>query len=1207
MKTRKIFFVLISLLILGLVIAQSDDQDNKDGVPQNGDSNGNSDGQGQQKQDKPDTDGKNSDGQDDDDDDDNEGDDKNDGNQDNNGDNNGGDPNKEPSNSDLKEIKIGEYYKINKTLVYNNGYQPAGFFYFTINEKIPQRDLVIMVRGRQDFTHNPALFYSQVNKHPDLSSPSDVNCGLTGHDFCIIPDEKISKNQTYYLGIHCIKTCQFEIYVQYDPLFNQPLNSQVIYESLKDYPYVLDIQVVLPSNLDDNIEHILIESYILNFNQVSTNFNMYVNKGTTRPTSSSYDYITEELKLNGQSVLLEKSVDKFVPGQVYSVAIEVPSKAKMLVRSESFEKVRTIYFFKSVDDMVKKGQIRFFKLEISVFTGFEWDKEELSIDLEPYFGNADLYVNHNSLPDDPTNLSSYKWSSTEQDGLESLTITKGSIDNKSMTGEVFYIAVYGESAASFRLLGYSSSIDQRLLTFNCVEVGYTIQNEIVNYQLPLQEQQADTNVTLKLSTIQGDAQLFLKRCINATKIEDCQITQSDINNKQLAQPNFYRSVEISKNHKIDFAYNKNDCTGSNGVNKCIHVVGVQGLFKGQNKYRLLAKHTIQPIQLRENEDHRYFLLEGEKEFYKFTISQEDETMHKVEFNIVTISGELIVYSSRKNPFPDSKDNEKAELALQDVISYHRSNKNPSLKGSYYISIQAVQGCIYQIHVKIYHKKNDGTIVANMKQIELGNVEKGYLSYLSPHQYYFVVDPQDQSSTHQNNIALFFNSFKNETIPTVRIDPQIQIFYQVNKTTFLNVTRVQQDFISSDFILIKIYTNHTGNGKYIVSLSHKDEIHKTAQIRYQLNINANDIMYIEPRDAYIQDLKPKQYQNYELYVNEPAHVYLEVFDCIGKVKVQASSTISNVESQIFDVKSTTPSRFIGDHTIVNYEKNTKGPLFISVSSLSDHLFGNINSLFMIIPHILNQKAVIPHEIFGTPEEGQIKTDVDFRYDQALDQYVSDIKVSFGAIQCANGCLDSAYIPKGYTYLIHITNKDNYMQYFAKCNMDQSILKYLGLNETDIFYRKSFKNYKTESHPELIQEQYSYLPNGTYYVEVMAVLFLETNYTKSLREPFTFIYPMKQFVVGNSTDGGQPQIIEKTEEKYILPLFIMVPIGVALLALILICIYKNIKTFIIRRRYRLAMMMQEKNPDVEVADKEGNINDDDENQKNKKKVDKINFLN
>lgn len=48
-----------------------------------------------------------------------------------------------------------------------------------------------MVRGREDFTHNPALVYSMKNERPDFSSEEDISCGLTGHDFCIIPENKI--------------------------------------------------------------------------------------------------------------------------------------------------------------------------------------------------------------------------------------------------------------------------------------------------------------------------------------------------------------------------------------------------------------------------------------------------------------------------------------------------------------------------------------------------------------------------------------------------------------------------------------------------------------------------------------------------------------------------------------------------------------------------------------------------------------------------------------------------------------------------------------------------------------------------------------------------------------------------------------------------------------------------------------------------------
>lgn len=122
--------------------------------------------------------------------------------------------------------------------------------------------------------------------------------------------------------------------------------------------------------------------------------------------------------------------------------------------------------------------------------------------------------------------------------------------------------------------------------------------------------------------------------------------------------------------------------------------------------------------------------------------------------------------------------------------------------------------------------------------------------------------------------------------------------------------------------------------------------------------------------------------------------------------------------------------------------------------------------MIIPHILNKKQIIPHEIFSTPAEGQITTDISFDYDTNFKDYRSLTKIKFGPIECANGCIDSVYKPSSYAYFIHITNKDNYMQYFAKCNMDVSVLQNLGFNNTDVIYRKIYKNYKSENQPDTI---------------------------------------------------------------------------------------------------------------------------------------------
>jgi len=77
------------------------------------------------------------------------------------------------------------------------------------------------------------------------------------------------------------------------------LDEQVRYESANNNSYVLDAKIIFPADLDDSIQHVLIESFILNYDEVKSDFHMYVNKGVVAPTAASYDFSAEALKLNG--------------------------------------------------------------------------------------------------------------------------------------------------------------------------------------------------------------------------------------------------------------------------------------------------------------------------------------------------------------------------------------------------------------------------------------------------------------------------------------------------------------------------------------------------------------------------------------------------------------------------------------------------------------------------------------------------------------------------------------------------------------------------------------------------------------------------------------------------------------------------------------------------------------------------------------------
>lgn len=82
----------------------------------------------------------------------------------------------------------------------------------------------------------------------------------------------------------------------------------------------------------------------------------------------------------------------------------------------------------------------------------------------------------------------------------------------------------------------------------------------------------------------------------------------------------------------------------------------------------------------------------------------------------------------------------------------------------------------------------------------------------------------------------------------------------------------------------MWTNYTDSGKYVITINHKDVVQKNYKIKYQLNVNEKDIVYIVPRSAYVQDIAMNEQENFEIYLQEPGKVYLEIFECLGKVKV-----------------------------------------------------------------------------------------------------------------------------------------------------------------------------------------------------------------------------------------------------------------------------------------------------------------------------------
>jgi hypothetical protein len=270
------------------------------------------------------------------------------------------------------------------------------------------------------------------------------------------------------------------------------------------------------------------------------------------------------------------------------------------------------------------------------------------------------------------------------------------------TQRKFYIAVFGETAATFRLLAYTSDANNRELVFDCTESGYVAAGDIVNYQLFIYGLKS-TNVTLSLTTITGDTNLFVKRCSsgNNSTFSQCVVTPEDLKNQaSLKEPDFYTPHNSGgRSNVVKFFYNASECNlDTDSATACAYaaaVVGGSAISSGEEShYKLTARHPLSHIHLKENEQFRSQLELGDEDNYKFTV-HDASGVAKVDFQVIAISGEIDVYVNRTDRFPTLATSERAGFLGMDSLVY--TNKSDGdLTGNYYIRVVAFSAANYYI-------------------------------------------------------------------------------------------------------------------------------------------------------------------------------------------------------------------------------------------------------------------------------------------------------------------------------------------------------------------------------------------------------------------------------------------------------------------------------------------------------------------------------
>ena len=593
------------------------------------------------------------------------------------------------------------------------------FYQFTVTEKIPEYDLTISV-DPFDPISDPDIFTSRTNKYPNSTMNSDLYGISFGYDMITIDSQEINQNDTYYFGIKCSSlTCNFTLRLQYTGEFYMSIGYTVrmFYSSTSSEVIKMNIPVDLPVNTS----HIIIYAELLNIYDITETFHMYVNQGNEIPTSTTYELTSKTSWLNGKAIVIYNDSQYFCTNCNYTILLEAQKGTIIDISTLIYSQIMPVQLGELIYDAISYEENVTYTLNLSQIQNF--DQQDLAIELSPYYGHPELYIEFDILPE---KFEDYRMKST-QTGRKKFTITpKERQDANVSSNSTVYITVYGRTSTTYKISIQTSETQANQIHLGESQIGQIDAYEIINY-LYSEWNSHDSNVTITLTSSSGKLGIFVKSCDDK---DDCQFSQTDIDNISNGTTNISDNypVTVYSDHTSDintikFVHNGTTCAPKSldgtfmpffSARLCYYGVALVNLEDNKyvtSSYLLLAETDESITPLIENIPIRGHVEMLDYSYYVFTLTENDPTIQSITFQITPFSGSVYVFSSKTIQYPNSSEYDKSSY-FRDFITYD-SEDNIDFSGNFYISIKGVDSSSYTITtlIKRSNTSNDTNIIS----------------------------------------------------------------------------------------------------------------------------------------------------------------------------------------------------------------------------------------------------------------------------------------------------------------------------------------------------------------------------------------------------------------------------------------------------------------------------------------------------------------
>ena len=288
-------------------------------------------------------------------------------------------------NNEKKFIKLKLNEPIIDKITFDNSLK---YYRLEIPDEINEDNILILtvkqsfknIKLNEEVFSDPNIYISKYNKFPSNRESAEWYSEQYGNDILTIPKYALDKNEIFYIGLHCQKSCNFELKAYLSNEIEIELGN--IYYIKIPQKSTQSYFINIPPNL--NYEEL---NVIANCPSMKS-FKIFVSRNSP---SSQNTYKVNPSWIGGYTINIDKKTDNLCKNCTYHILLQSENEDTQITLNAYIKNHLTnIKMNKPIYDAVKKDSKRCYRFEIK-----EEDinnKEKIIIQTNLYSGLIYLYI-----------------------------------------------------------------------------------------------------------------------------------------------------------------------------------------------------------------------------------------------------------------------------------------------------------------------------------------------------------------------------------------------------------------------------------------------------------------------------------------------------------------------------------------------------------------------------------------------------------------------------------------------------------------------------------------------------------------------------------------------------------------------------------------------------------------------------------------------